>query len=70
MAQVQVRVTDKMIETLDEWVEEGKFKSRSDAIRSVLKHYEEREKTREFYKMLQERSEEAEENPEELIPLE
>jgi len=70
MAQVQVRVTDKMIETLDEWVEEGKFKSRSDAIRSVLKQYEEREKTREFYKMLQERSEEAEENPEELIPLE
>ncbi len=70
MAQVQVRVTDKMIETLDEWVEEGKFKSRSDAIRSVLKLYEEREKTRDFYKMLQERSEEAEENPEELIPLE
>ena len=70
MAQVQVRVTDKMIETLDEWVEEGKFKSRSDAIRSVLKLYEEREKTREFYNMLQERSEEAEENPEELIPLE
>lgn len=70
MAQVQVRVTDKMIETLDEWVEEGKFKSRSDAVRSVLKQYEEREKTRDFYKMLQERSEEAEENPEELIPLE
>ena len=70
MAQVQVRVTDKMIETLDEWVEEGKFKSRSDAVRSVLKQYEEREKTREFYNMLQERSEEAEENPEELIPLE
>jgi len=70
MAQVQVRVTDKMIETLDEWVEEGKFKSRSDAVRSVLKQYEEREKTRDFYKMLQERSEEAEEDPEELIPLE
>ncbi|MFP4143166.1 MAG: ribbon-helix-helix domain-containing protein [Thermoplasmata archaeon] len=70
MTQVQVRVTDQMIETLDEWVEEGKFKSRSDAIRSVLKQYEEREKTREFYKMLQERSEEAEEKPEELVPLE
>ncbi len=70
MAQVQVRVTDKMIESLDEWVEEGKFKSRSDAIRSVLQQYGEREKTREFYKMLNKRSEEAEENPEELIPLE
>ncbi len=70
MAQVQVRVGDKMIETLDEWVEEGKFKSRSDAIRSVLQYYEEREKTREFYKMLNKRSKEADEKPEELIPLE
>jgi len=70
MAQVQVRVTDNMIETLDEWVKEGKFKSRSDAIRTVLKQYEEREKTRDFYKMLVERSEEAEENPDDLVPLE
>ncbi len=70
MAQVQVRVTDNMIETLDEWVKEGKFKSRSDAIRTVLKQYEEREKTREFYTMLVERSEEAEENPDDLVPLE
>lgn len=70
MAQVQVRVADKMIETLDKWINEGRFKSRSDAIRSVLQQYEEREKTREFYKMLNKRSEEAEENPEELIPLE
>ncbi len=70
MAQVQVRVGDKMIETLDEWVEKGKFKSRSDAIRSVLQLYEEKEKTREFYKMLDKRSKEAEENPEDLIPLE
>ncbi len=70
MGQVQVRVTDNMIETLDEWVKEGKFKSRSDAIRTVLKQYEEREKTREFYKMLVERSGEAEENPDDLVPLE
>lgn len=70
MAQVQVRVADKMIKTLDEWVEEGKFKSRSDAIRSVLQQYEEKEKTRKFYKMLVKRSEEAEENPEDIIPLE
>lgn len=70
MAQVQVRVTDNMIKTLDEWVEEGKFKSRSDAIRTVLKQYEEREKTRQFYKMLSERSDDAEENPDDLLPLE
>ncbi|MFO7791432.1 MAG: ribbon-helix-helix domain-containing protein [Thermoplasmatota archaeon] len=70
MAQVQVRVTDKMIETLDEWVEEGKFKSRSDAVRSVLQQYEEKERTREFYKMLVKRSEEAKKHPEDLIPLE
>lgn len=70
MAQVQVRVTDNMIKTLDEWVKEGKFKSRSDAIRTVLKQYEEREKTRQFYKMLVERSEEAKENPDDLVPLE
>lgn len=70
MAQVQVRVADKMIETMDEWVKKGKFKSRSDAIRSVLKLYEEREKTREFYKMLVKRSEEAEKHPEDLVPLE
>lgn len=70
MAQVQVRVTENMIETLDEWVEEGKFKSRSDAIRTVLKQYGEREKTRQFYKMLSQRSDDAEENPDDLVPLE
>lgn len=70
MAQVQVRVTDEMIETLDEWVKKGKFKSRSDAVRSVLQQYEEKEKTREFYKMLVKRSEEAEKHPEDLVPLE
>ncbi|MFW6176151.1 MAG: ribbon-helix-helix domain-containing protein [Thermoplasmatota archaeon] len=48
MAQVQVRVTENMIETLDEWMKEGKFKSRSDAIRPVLKQYEEREKNSEL----------------------
>jgi len=70
MAQVQVRVPDKMIETLDGWIGEGKFKSRSDAIRTVLSQYEEKEKTRKFYKMLIKRSEEAKERPEELISLE
>jgi len=70
MAQVQVRVPENLLETLDEWIEEGKFKSRSDAIRIVLSQYEEREKTREFFKLLNERSREAKEYPEYLIPLE
>lgn len=59
-----------MTDTLDKWVDQGKFKSRSDAIRTVLAQYEEKERTREFYEMLKERSKEAEEHPEELISLE
>ena len=70
MTQVQVRVPEDLLETLDKWIEEGRFKSRSDAIRIVLSQYEEREKTREFFKLLTERSREAKEHPEYLIPLE
>ena len=68
--QVQVRVPNHLLEALDEWIEDGRFKSRSDAIRIVLSQYEEREKTREFYKLLAKRSEEAKEHPEILVPLE
>lgn len=70
MSQVQVRVPDKLLETLDEWIQEGRFKSRSDAIRVILSQYEERERTREFYQTLDKRSKEAKEHPEDLIPLE
>jgi Arc/MetJ-type ribon-helix-helix transcriptional regulator len=70
MVQVQVRLTENLLNAIDSWIKEGKFKSRSDAIRIVLSKYEEREKTREFYKMLDKRSKEAKEHPEELIPLE
>jgi len=59
-----------MIEEIDRWVEEGRFKSRSDAIKTIISLFEEREKTREFLAMLNARSEEAEEHPETLIPLE
>ena len=59
-----------MIEEIDKWVEEGRFKSRSDAIKTIISLYEERERTREFLVMLKARSEEAEERPEILIPLE
>jgi len=70
MMQVQVRVPKNLLKVLDEWIEEGMFKSRSDAIRIVLSQYEEREKTRGFYKLLTKRSREAEEHPEDLVPLE
>jgi len=68
--QVQVRIPENLIDVLDRWVAEGRFKSRSDAIKTIISIYEEREKTREFYKLLLERSEEAREKPEILIPLE
>lgn len=70
MAQVQLRLPEKTLEEIDRWVTEGKFKSRSDAIKTIISLYEEREKTREFYKMLLKRSQEAKEHPEELVPLE
>lgn len=42
----------------------GPFKSRSEAVKMIIAMYEERERTREFYKMLVERSEEARERDE------
>ena len=70
MTQVQLRLPQKMIEDIDKWIEEGRFKSRSDAIKTIISLFEEREKTREFLAMLNARSGEAEERPETLIPLE
>ena len=70
MAQVQLRLPQKTIEEIDQWIKEGRFKSRSDAIRTILSIYQEREKTREFYKLLTKRSKETKEHPETLIPLE
>ncbi|MDI6888865.1 MAG: ribbon-helix-helix domain-containing protein [Methanocellales archaeon] len=70
MVQVQLRVPDETVKEIDRWVAEGRFKSRSDAIKTIIAFYEEREKTRQFYKMLVERSEEAREKPEILVPLE
>ena len=70
MKQVQVRMPEKLVREIDRWVAEGRFKSRSDAIKTIVAMYEERERTREFYKMLVERSKEAREKPEILVPLE
>jgi len=70
MVQVQLRVPEQTIREIDGLVEEGKFKSRSDAIKTMVNLYEERMKTMEFFKMLMKRSKEAEEKPNILIPLE
>jgi Arc/MetJ-type ribon-helix-helix transcriptional regulator len=69
LAQVQLRLPQKTIEEIDQWIKEGRFKSRSDAIRTILNYYQEREKTREFYKLLTKGSKEAKEHPETLIPI-
>ncbi len=70
MAQVQLRLPEEMIAEIDSWIAEGKFKSRSDAIKTIISLYEEREKTRAFYTLLSKRSEEAKKNPDALVPLE
>ena len=70
MAQVQLRLPQKTIEEIDNWVAEGRFKNRSDAIKSIITYYQEREKTLAFFNMLLKRSEEAKQHPETLIPIE
>jgi Arc/MetJ-type ribon-helix-helix transcriptional regulator len=70
LTQVQLRLPERMLQEIDRWVAEGRFKSRSDAIKTILSFYEEREKTREFFRMLAKRSEEAKKHPDSLIPLE
>jgi Arc/MetJ-type ribon-helix-helix transcriptional regulator len=55
---------------IDKLVAEGKYKNRSDAIRTMISNQLEFEKTREFLSILQTRSEEADKYPETLIPFE
>lgn len=69
MVQVQVRMPEKAVKALDRWVKEGRFKSRSDAIKGIVAFYQEREKTRAFYDLLTRRSREATDE-DILIPLE
>lgn len=70
MPQVQLRLSQKTVEEIDKWIAEGRFKSRSEAIKTIISLYQEREKTREFFKMLVSRSEEAKRHPKLLVPLE
>jgi Arc/MetJ-type ribon-helix-helix transcriptional regulator len=70
MSQVQLRLPQKTLEEIDNWVAEGRFKNRSDAIKSIINYYQEREKTCTFFNTLLKRSEEAKRHPESLIPIE
>jgi Arc/MetJ-type ribon-helix-helix transcriptional regulator len=69
MVQVQLRIPEQTVKEIDIWVDEGKFKSRSDAVKTIIALYEEKVRTMEFFRMLVKRSKEAEENPKILIPL-
>ncbi len=68
--QVQLRLPEEMVAEIDAWVAEGRFKNRSDAIKTIISFYEEHEKTRKFYELLNKRSQEAKNSPEKLVPLE
>jgi Arc/MetJ-type ribon-helix-helix transcriptional regulator len=70
LTQVQLRLSQETLDEIDRWVAEGRFKSRSDAVKTIISLYEERERTREFLRMLLKRSEEATKHPESLLPLE
>jgi Arc/MetJ-type ribon-helix-helix transcriptional regulator len=68
--QVQVRLPEELAKQIDRWIQEGKFVSRSEAVKAIVSFYNEREKTRKFYELLEKRSKEATEKPERLVALE
>jgi len=70
LVQVQLRLPEKTLEEIDKWVAEGRFKSRTDAVKTMINVYAGREKTREFLKILMKRSQEARKYCESLLPLE
>ena len=45
LIQVQVRLSNNSIKTLDKWIKKGCFENRSDAIRRILSIYENKQKT-------------------------
>jgi Arc/MetJ-type ribon-helix-helix transcriptional regulator len=59
-----------MVKDIDNWVAGGRFASRSEAIKTIVALYNERERIRKFYQVLSTRSDEAEQYPENLISLE
>ena len=69
MTQVQVRMPEHEVKAIDNWVKDGRFMSRSDAIKTIVALYEEHDKTKAFLKMLESRSEWADKHPEQLVEL-
>jgi len=69
MVQVQLRMPDKMVEKIDREIKKGEYRSRSDAIKTIVSLHEERENTKKFLKMLMDRSKNAKEHPDKLIPF-
>ncbi|MDG6917762.1 MAG: ribbon-helix-helix protein, CopG family [Nitrososphaerota archaeon] len=67
--QVQVRIPEELVNEIDRWIAQGRFSSRSEAVKTIVTLYKERERTRKFYEMLSTESEEARKHPESLIPL-
>jgi Arc/MetJ-type ribon-helix-helix transcriptional regulator len=66
---VQVRIPEETVKEIDRWVSEGRFSSRSEAVKTIVVMYRERERTRDFYEMLQKRSEEVRKDRSILVPL-
>jgi len=67
--QVQARIPEELVKEIDRWISEGRFSSRSEAIKTIVALYNERERTRKFYQTLLKRSDEARKDPGSLIPL-
>lgn len=57
------------MQEIDRWVADGRFSSRSEAVKTIVALYNERERTRRFYEMVSKESEGARKHPESLIPL-
>ena len=64
-----MRIPEELVQELDKWIAEGRFSSRSEAVKTIVSLYKEREQTRRFYEMLSKESDEARTHPESLIPL-
>jgi Arc/MetJ-type ribon-helix-helix transcriptional regulator len=67
--QVQVRIPEELVKELDRWIAEGRFSSRSEAVKTIVALYDESERTRRFYEMLSEESDAARKHPESLVPI-
>jgi Arc/MetJ-type ribon-helix-helix transcriptional regulator len=67
--QVQVRIPEELLQEIDGWIAEGRFSSRSEAVKTIVTLYDERERTRKFYEMVSKESEDARKHPKSLIAL-